>query len=100
MIKLLPYDIDEVVVITNGIFHDYCIERTVIVLKSFEVNELLEEWAEIFNCHDGEVNEPNPNAISFIDYLKCEGYVEDYPARNLHLGDNYDLELSAVTMNK
>jgi hypothetical protein len=81
--KPTPMIEGELITISTGCYSDYDVEGVFRVKKSFDAVEVLKHWEGDRDSYD--------SCKRFLGYLASQGYIEDVPSRELHLG-NYDLD--------
>lgn len=91
------FNVGELVALSTGEYSDYCVNGLFVVLKNFDAQVLLDDWAketgrELVN---GTVRADYSNQqVDFIGWLNNGGYVKDVEYRELHTGNYGKTELS------
>lgn len=99
--KLLKYQVGELVCLTEGDYEDNRVYGLTRVLKDFDAEELVKEWAvdngTLFEYHNHQHYDINEGAIKFDDWLVDQGYLERIGFRVMHLGGTDTVELDDFT---
>ena len=92
------YTTNELIALSNGEYSDYCIRGLFKVLKAFDADALLIEWAKETgrDLVDGIVqSDYKTRNVDFIGWLNKNGYIEDVDYRELHTGCYGETRLTA-----
>jgi len=90
------YEVNELMTIAKGEHSDYCVQGLFKVVKQIDAKELLSVWAKSrgLETRGGAYIGAWREGISFVGWLNRNGYIEEVQYRELHIGDDHEVEIS------
>lgn len=91
-VKIVDFEKDSFLILSSGEYSDYIVNGLFKVLKKFNAEDKLNEWAKetgrkYSRDDEGIIDDYGNNEIGFTGWLNANGYIEDIEHRELHLGD-------------
>lgn len=93
MEEIKRFEVGELITIASGEYSDYCVNGLFRIIVEFDAQEQLKRWAEATDRKmdaDGDVRYEwgvDRDKITFLAWLSQEGFIDDVPYRELHVGD-------------